>query len=157
MTVTDLIRRHEGCILSPYRDSRGILTVAVGHNLEAHPLPGETYPLTAARAEEIFAADLEVVRAALAKALPWLGLPDDAAQASPRQAVLLDMGFNLGPGGILAWTPTLTLCEAGQWPLAAAHLRGSLWARQVGPRAQEDAAMLESGLWPDDAAFPGAC
>ena len=33
------LRRDEGVRYSPYKDSKGILTVGVGHNIEASALP----------------------------------------------------------------------------------------------------------------------
>ena len=142
MTVLNLIARHEGFRCDPYADSRGIPTVGIGHNLTANPLPGEVYPMSVARAQELLQADLDR-EAAPIRALPWFGGLDEV-----RQAVLLDMSFNLGAAGLLKWRPTLALFAAGDWEHAAEHLLDSTWASQVGPRATEDAAMVRSGQWP---------
>ena len=139
-----LIIKHEGSVATPYLDSRGILTVACGHNLVAHPLPGETYPMSPERIQAVLADDLNNVVVALGTALPWLQQLDEV-----RQAVLIDMGFNMGVLGLLRWPNTLKAVQGGKWQIAADGMLGSLWAKQVGIRAQEDATMMLTGAWPD--------
>lgn len=139
-----LITKHEGSVASPYLDSRGFQTVGVGHNLIAHPLPGESYPMSPERIQAVLADDLNQVVIALGAALPWLQEIDEV-----RQAVLIDMGFNLGVQGLLKWPNTLKAIQNGDWQTASDGMLGSLWAKQVGIRAQEDATMMLTGAWPD--------
>lgn len=143
MNVLDLISKHEGSSSTPYLDSRGIETVGVGHNLVANPLPGETYPMSPERIQEVLAQDLQIVVIGLTNALPWVSDLDPV-----RQAVLFDMAFNLGVEGLLKWPNTLRAVQEGRWQDAADSMMGSLWANQVGPRAVEDAMMMETGEWP---------
>jgi lysozyme len=67
-----------------------------------------------------------------------------------RQRALLNMAFNLGwnpqaPGGLDDFKNTLRAMQDGHWTLAAAGMRASLWARQVGARAERLARMIETG------------
>lgn len=151
MTVLDLIQKHEGAVPSPYHDDRGILTVGIGHNLQAHPLPGGTeYPLTEQQMQDLLSADLQAVIIGLNQDLPWVGQLDEV-----RQAVLYDLGFNLGDSGLEKFRHTLASIEAQDWQGAHDNLIASEpWATEVGPRAAEDAKMLLTGLWPDDPNFP---
>lgn len=142
MTVLDLIARHEGSRAEPYHDSLGILTVGVGHNLQANPLPGEVYPMSPERIQAVLAADLEREGAPV-RALPWFPALDEV-----RQAVLLDMAFNMGAAGLLSFHNTLGHFERGEWDAAADGMLASKWAAQVGPRAIEDAEMVRTGCWP---------
>jgi lysozyme len=141
-----LITKHEGSVDEPYDDSRGILTVGIGHNLIANPLPGEVYPMSAARMQEVLADDLQNTIVPLEAALPWITDLDEV-----RQAVLIDMAFNLGVNGLLEFKHTLAAIQAADWPMASTMLLASQpWVSQVGARATEDAAMLLSGNWPPD-------
>lgn len=143
-SVEELIAKHEGRRNAVYNDSRGIPTVGIGHNIQAHPLPdGWTSPLTDDQVDQLFQQDLAEATTALVQALPWFSNLDPV-----RQAVVVDMGFNLGVPTLLTFHHTLGFIQGGQWKLAAANMLESLWAKQVGPRATEDAAMMVSGEWP---------
>ena len=144
MTVLDLITKHEGSVASPYLDSLGIQTVGVGHNLKASPLPGEVYPMSSERIQQVLAQDLQKVVLGLNTALPWLSQLDEV-----RQAVLYDMGFNMGVLGLLTFKNTLGCVEAGNWQAASDGMLASKWASQVRSRAVEDAQMMVSGQWPN--------
>jgi len=150
MTIEDLIAKHEGCEANIYNDSMGIPTIGIGHNLKANPLPdGMNPPLTQDQIDQLFQADLAVATNAVTKALPWFSSID-----SVRQAVLIDMTFNMGIGTLLTFHHTLGFIQDGDYTSAANGMLASLWAKQVGIRATEDANMMTSGLWPDDINFP---
>jgi lysozyme len=143
-SVEDLIVKHEGRVATVYKDSRGIPTIGIGHNLEASPLPaGMTPPLTDAQIDQLFLADLGAIRAELVAALPWVNQLDEV-----RRAVLLDMAFNMGVATLCGFHHTLEAIQRADWHAAADGMLHSLWARQVGPRATEDARMMLTGLWP---------
>lgn len=135
MTIVDLITKHEGVRNFPYTDSVGKL-IGVGRNLTDIGLrDGEVMVL--------LNNDLEAVQAECAAQIPCFNVLDPV-----RQAVLLDMAFNLGVSGLLEFKNTLTHVAAGEWQDAANGMLASKWASQVGSRAQEDAAMMASGIWP---------
>jgi lysozyme len=59
--------------------------------------------------------------------------------------VLVNMGFNLGPEGLLGFRRTLRAVEEGRYADAAEGMLRSKWARQVGARAVRLAAMMREG------------
>ena len=74
---------------------------------------------------------------------PWFTQLDGV-----REAVLVDMCFNLGIAGLLEFKQTLASIEAHDWQRAHDSMLLSKWAKQVGPQAIEDAQMLLNGCWP---------
>jgi lysozyme len=75
-------------------------------------------------------------------------LPYFSSLSAPRQAVLIDMAFNLGVGGLMKFTNTLAAVEAGDFAKAAERMMQSKWATQVKRRAFRLAKMMETGEWP---------
>ncbi len=127
------LKIHEGLRLKPYRDTAGKLTIGVGRNLDDVGLREE-------EAMFLLLHDLEFVKEALDKRLPWWrGL------AEPRRHVLLDMGFNLGVDGLLQFTGTLGHLRAGRYAEAAQQMLRSRWAGQVGRRAATLSRMMRTG------------
>lgn len=133
--LNEMLELHEGNKRFPYRCTAGKLTIGVGFNLDDVGL----YP------EEIqFILDnrVRLVRTRLVAELPWFGRLNDV-----RQAVLIDMGFNLGVDGLLAFKRTLGSIERGDYKLAAEQMLESKWARQVKSRADRLSKMMETGTW----------
>ncbi|GIV82226.1 MAG: lysozyme [Anaerolineae bacterium] len=131
----ELLRRHEGLRLRPYRDTTGHLTIGYGRNLDAKGI-------SQAEAEFLLANDFEqAVRDA--RSLVDLDALDDV-----RAAVLVDMAFNLGRRRLSGFRRMLEALHQGDWPRAAYEMRDSLWAQQVKTRAFELSMMMESGQWP---------
>ena len=135
-------RKNEGGFHVPYRCSAGALTIGYGHNLDANPVPGINGLLSEDQAERLLAADVLEVQERLAVHLPWI-----AALDMPRYAVLVNMAFNLGVGGLLGFKNTLAYIRAGDFRNAAKSMRKSRWAGQVGNRAAELAVQMETGVW----------
>ena len=80
--LVDVIKEDEGCVLIPYRDTVGVLTIGYGHNLE-EGIDQET-------AEFILRRDLEKHSQELDKHKPsWRQLPDNV------QIVVLSMQYNI--------------------------------------------------------------
>lgn len=150
MDVLQLIAKHEGLSLVKYQDQLGIWTVGYGHNLEAHPLPLDLYEpdgsLSEATAMEVLEDDLELVWTQIGSALSWVPQKLNAV----RQAVLLDMGFNMGFTGLLGFKHTLQMIYEGSYDEAADGMLQSKWALQVPARAKEDSDLMRSGVWPGD-------
>lgn len=143
-SVEDLIAKHEGKVATIYNDSRGIPTIGIGHNLQASPLPADmTPPLTDNQIDQLFQSDLSKAIHAVTDSLPWFTSLDQV-----RQAVVIDMAFNMGINTLLTFHHTLGFIESGSWQQAADGMLSSLWAKQVGRRATEDAQMMLTGQWP---------
>jgi lysozyme len=138
------LRRDEGVRYFPYRDTRGFLTVACGHNLQAKPLPSEwAYPLNDAQVDQLLASDLADTFANLDRNLPWWRSLDEV-----RQRVVANMAFNLGVGKLLGFKNALGAMQRGSYAVAAAAMLNSAWASQVGARAQRLAKAMEDGVMP---------
>jgi len=134
-----LLSQHEGRVAHAYQDSLGYWTIGVGHLIDKRK--GGRLP------EEIIDAlldyDMRKHWLELLEALPWVERLDDV-----RQAVLLDMAFNLGVPGLLKFKNTLRYVERGDYKLASSGMLASLWARQVKSRANRLSRMMETGEWP---------
>lgn len=139
--LTKELRRDEGVEYSPYKDTVGIWTVGVGHNMKAKPLPKDwTFPLTDAQVDQLLAEDLEEVFAGLDKNISWWrNLSYD------RQRIMANMAFNLGIAGLMGFKNTLAHVQAERYQSAAEGMLASKWARQVGDRAKRLAAMMVMG------------
>lgn len=131
-----LLRYHEGLRLRPYTDTTGHLTIGYGRNLTDVGISLE-------EARMLLRADLAAAEAAVLDAFPWAAHLDQV-----RQAVLVDMTFNLGIVTLKRFTTTLAHLQFGRWDQAAAAMLDSRWASQVGQRAKNLAAMVRTGTWP---------
>lgn len=133
-----------------YRDTRGIWTIGIGHNLEVSPLPaGWTEPLTDAQIDALFDHDIAGTLVRLDQRLPWWrNAPEPVARS------LANMGFNMGVGqpaalgrpasGLMQFTNTLELIRTGHYAAAADALDKSLWDKQVHGRADRIEALLRA-------------
>lgn len=131
-TLNKELRRDEGVRATPYMDTVGVRTVGVGHNMPAQPLPSSwRFPLTDAQIDLLLAQDLEAVFSGLNKRLPWW-----TALTPGRQRCLANMAFNLGIDGLMTFTNTLRAVKEGRYADAAAGMRASKWAKQVGKRSE---------------------
>lgn len=130
--VADL-ERDEGVRPFPYVDTVGKLTIGVGRNLTDRGLSPDEI-------RYLLQNDIDAAIDDLNRGAPWwTGL--DAA----RQGVLLNMCFNLGWPKLRGFVRTLVAMRRGDYAAAAAGMRNSLWARQVGARAERLAQMMETG------------
>ncbi len=126
--------RDEGLQLRPYKDSVGKLTIGVGRNLE-------DVGLSRAEVDLLLDNDIARVRLELAR-FHWFTNLDTV-----RQAAIINMGFNLGLGGLLGFRQMIAALERQDWDGAAAAMLDSRWAEQVGMRAQRLANQVRSGEW----------
>lgn len=135
------LRRDEGVEASPYKDTKGILTVGVGHNMQSSPLPdGWTFPLDDGQIDALLTSDLLSVFDDLDRNLPWWSDLSDV-----RQRVLANMAFNLGITKLLGFKNTLVAMRQGRWDAAAQGMLNSAWASQVKGRATRLATMMRTG------------
>ena len=121
--VTQL-KTDEGLRLTPYLDTVGVLTIGYGRNLEH-------VGITEGEATAMLRADANVAQEA-AQAL--LGPTWYALDAS-RQAVMINMAFNLGQTRLSNFKNMMSAIHAGDYTTAADEMLDSRWATQVGDRA----------------------
>lgn len=135
------LRRDEGVEYKPYKDTKGIDTTGVGHNLQASPLPaGWSYPLTDEQVNVLLTQDIQNVFADLDHNLPWWVDLNDV-----RQRVLANMAFNLGITKLLGFKNTLAAMRQGKYKDASSGMLNSAWASQVRGRAVRLADMMLRG------------
>ena len=134
--LVDLLTLHEGYRQFPYRCTAGKLTIGIGFNLDDTGLYKD-------EADAVLTLRMARIGRELAAKLPWLTNLDTV-----RQAVLLDMAYNLGVPGLLKFKNTLADVQAGRYAAAAGKMLQSKWAGQVGKRAVRLSQMMESGTWP---------
>jgi len=126
---------HEGFKLKPYKCTSGKLTIGVGRNLEAKGVTEQ---------EALFMLDNDIIyfEEELRRRLPSF-----RAFSGTRQAVLVNMAFNLGVNGLLNFKNMLNALEREDYDEAAVELLNSHYAVQVGMRAHELAEQLQTGEW----------
>jgi len=135
LNITELLTHHEGFRNRMYKDSIGIESIGIGHNLRDKPISDKAVL-------QIFKDDLQDTINDC-KTFVWFeGLSD------VRQAVILDMVFNMGLAGFKAFKNTIKLISKGEYTAASIEMLDSLWARQVGPRADTLATMMLLNDWP---------
>jgi lysozyme len=135
MTIIEQLKRDEGLRLTAYKDSLGKVTIGYGRCLE-------TEGITRDEAEFLLHNDVIAKSAELAAALPWTQQLDDA-----RRAVLQNMSFNIGVHGVCEFRHMLAALQAGDYEKAADEMASSLWAKQVGARADRLEKQMRSGQW----------
>jgi lysozyme len=139
-TLQDFIAKHEGNVGHVYRDSRGFLTAGIGHLLTG----GNFHVGQKISAHQVTTWFQHDVGKAIAGAKRDLGPAYDKLDEA-RKIVVIDMVFNLGTAGFGGFHATIHAIQAGHYAQASENMLQSLWARQVGHRATEDAAAMRSG------------
>jgi lysozyme len=147
MDILSQLQRDEATRLFPYLDccgkpwrqctcaKKGKLTIGIGRNLDDNGI----------RSNEALVMeqnDVDAVDARLSQRLPWTNQLDAA-----RRGVLLNMAFNMGIGGLLQFHNMLAAVQAGDWAKAAAEMKESTWAKQVGARADRLEQQMLTGQW----------
>ena len=133
--LREMTKRDEGCRLLPYHDSAEKLTIGYGHNLDK--------PLTQRAVNVIPDDDLADAVDDVRRSISWSKNLDDI-----RFAVLVAMAFNLGIGGLLKFKKMLGAAAVRDFSLAADEMIASMWAGQVGKRANRLARLMRTGAWP---------
>ena len=132
------IKRHEGLVLHAYKDSLGYLTIGYGRLIDKTKGGG----ISESEAEYLLQNDVSIVLAALHRNIPFFD-----RLCIPRQAVLMNMAFQLGIAGLMKFKSTLAFIEAGDYENASANMLKSLWAKQTPNRASEMAQQMRTGQW----------
>lgn len=131
------LRRDEGVRSCVYPDSLGIMTIAVGRNVDKDHGGG----LRDDEISYILNNDIDDRIEALTRALPWFQNLDDV-----RKGVLINMAF-MGVSKLLKFTNTLELVRTGKYDAAADAMLDSRWAEQVGDRAKRLSVQMRTGTW----------
>ena len=131
----ELIKKHEGLRLYLYECTAGKKTIGYGRNIEDNGIT---------QAEADLMLDEDVVRCIheLTANVPCFRDLDEV-----RESVLVNMCFNLGWPRLSGFKNMLAALADRDYTKAAEEMLDSKWARQVGSRSDELAAMMASGEW----------
>lgn len=124
-----------GAYIRPGSGVTGNPTIGIGTNI------GVGAGITEAEAEYLLRNRLQTA-AADAATLPGFSSLDDV-----RRLVLVDMVFNMGAPTMRKFIGMLAAIQAHNYEGAAADMLDSLWAKQVGRRAQALADIMRTGIW----------
>jgi lysozyme len=126
----------EGLRLKPYTDTVGKLSIGVGRNLT-------DVGISALEAYDMCNHDIDRAEAAVAKRYPWIQDHDPV-----RQAVMVELAFNMGLRSLGGFVNTLRAFERKDYPAVAEGLRKSKWYRQVATsRSARIIQMVLTGDW----------
>jgi lysozyme len=138
MDSYEQLKRDEGEVLHAYQDHLGFWTIGVGILIDKRKGGG----LLPEESEFIFRNRLRLLNAELDKRLPWISRLDPV-----RRGVLINMAFQMGVAGLLAFKGTLALVLAGKYQEAAKEMLRSKWASQTPARAQRLSNQMDMGVW----------
>jgi lysozyme len=139
MNIVDQLKRDEGVRPAAYQDHLGFWTIGVGRLIDGRKAGAG---LRMKEIEQMLANDIAEREQALRLSLPWFDSLDE-----PRQAVLVNMAFQLGMAGLMQFKDTLRLVREGDYDAAAAAMLQSKWAAQTPERAKRVAKQMETGTW----------
>ena len=152
-----MIIQHEGKVNFPYKDSKGLWTIGVGHLIgNGKTLPAEydawknnggpydknnnkSPAMTDEQVMALFEKDFESHRK-MAEKTPGWNLANESGQAA-----MIDLAYNLGGSWYKSWKDTSAALESGDFEKAANGLKNSKWYEQVKGRAVKIVDMIRNG------------
>lgn len=142
-SVYEQLKIDEGVVYEIYNDHLGYATFGVGHLvLDTDPEFGQAVgtPVSEERVRECFEKDLDtaISECKVLYGGAWEGFPGEV------QEVLVNMLFNLGRPRLSKFKNFNTKLIEGDYAGAAPEGLDSLWARQVGARANRLMERLEA-------------
>jgi lysozyme len=130
----------EGFVSHAYQDHLGYWTIGYGRLIDKRRGGGITHD----EARYLLGNDVDRFERAVLVHFPWVEMLADV-----RQVALFNLAFNLGIEGLSKFVTTLRAIQEGDWGVAAAGLRRSLWYQQVQrSRSERIIAMIQTGEWP---------
>lgn len=130
----DILKKHEGLRLKPYRCTAGKLTIGYGRNLEDKGISER-------EALSMLMEDIGDTYNFLNSRYGWFHELNRS-----RQAVCIDMAYNLGMAGFHSFKKTRLHLANHDFDLAAREMLDSKWAKQVGQRAKDLAKIMKEGV-----------
>lgn len=135
-TISADLEDDEGRIKHAYLDSEGFITIGVGFLIDERKGGG----LDDEEIDFILAHRIKKKMAELDARLPqWNTYPENARRA------VLNMAYQLGVSGLLAFRKTIAALDAGDYAKAADEALDSRWAKQTPNRATKVTALMREG------------
>ena len=136
--LIDQLTLHEGSRQFVYKDTTGHWTIGVGRNISIGGMG-----LSEEEILYLLKNDIRRVDKELEKAFKfYVGLDP------VRRDALINLCFNIGLPRLRKFHLALRSLEVGDYEDAAIELLDSLWASQVGKRAEDIAHMIRTGEYP---------
>lgn len=123
--IIAILREDEGCKLKPYFDTRGILTIGYGRNLESVGISEDEAEFLLEN--DIRRAENVAMYVAVAHGVHWEQLPDDM------RMVLILMAFQLGYG-LVKFKRMWRALRMGDRAQVIHEMWDSAWAKQTPAR-----------------------
>ena len=133
--LREMLQKHEGLRLKPYRCTAGKLSIGFGRNLDDKGITEE-------EANWLLSNDIEEITQQAQDNFQWFDSLDEV-----RQNVILDMIYNLGMAGFLKFKLMIHFLEIGDYTQASIEMKDSKWFDQVGDRAKELCKMMYTGIY----------
>ena len=137
--LTRQLKADEGVKAQAYQDHIGFWTIGVGRLIDSRKTGSGLRP---SEIDMLLQNDIDDRIEALTRRLPWFQNLDDA-----RRGVLLNMSFQLGVDGLMAFKNTLAMVESADYMGAARNMLQSKWASQTPKRAERMAEQMRTGKW----------
>lgn len=138
--MTALTKQYEALRLEEYLDSKDIPTIGYGHKI----LPGEDFSggITQQEADAIFTRDYSDAEDAARKLVKVFDTLNEV-----RQAVVVDLIFNLGAHGFSEFHNTIAAINRLDFVQARNEMIDSDWYGEVKTRAVNDCLLILRGTW----------
>lgn len=133
--IVELIIKHEGRRLKPYRCSQGKLTIGYGRNLDDNGI-------SEAEAMNMLDNDILETIESLQINYSWFRILD-----SVRADAIMDMCYQLGFPTLNKFKKMIAAIHSEDFEEAAVQALDSRWARQTPVRANEIAYMIRTGKY----------
>ena len=130
--IKEMVKRHEGYRLEPYKCTMNKLTGGYGHVI----LPGEEVPTTEDGWLKIYDEDFDKAIEGAAKVCQGMDLPDR------KFGVFIEMAFQLGATGLSKFKKALAAAREHQWQECHDQLLDSRWYKQTPNRAKSLAEIM---------------
>lgn len=130
----NMTKTFEGLRLCPYKCTAGKLTIGYGRNLE-------DVGISQAEADMMFERDFAMAESEVKRLLRVNGI-DWECLIEQRFYVLTDMMFNMGYDRLSKFKKMLYALKKGLYEDVANEMLDSVWAKQVGNRATQLAALM---------------
>jgi lysozyme len=129
-TIQQMLIRHEGKKPFLYHDSKNILTIGVGWNIEHEPMRENEIALRLSN-------DILETQNELDSSLPFWRLLNQY-----QQMAMVDLCFNMGIETLKTFKTFLGLMQSKHFEEASMDLVNTAYAKQVGSRANDNAKLI---------------
>lgn len=154
------LKQEEGKKLYSYKDTKGIWTIGIGHNLQANPTdrvigrhvyPADGQKITEEECQKLFDYDLDKVLAQLNSHFDFFKYLTGNAQY-----VMISMTFNMGLGKVAEFRRMIEGLKTDNMDLILLSMKQSKWWNQVKDRAPKLAGIMQNSFSGTPATMPSA-